>query len=93
DDQVGTRITEVPHKALTGEIKAYYIMAEGRDVRRRDPVRGLGEEQRCRSNIFHRSEAFERHGAGHPGDIVLAHIPQPFRDDIPRPRMLYLRFT
>ncbi len=28
DDQVGTRITEVPHKALTGEIKAYYIMGE-----------------------------------------------------------------
>ena len=28
DDQVGTRITEVPHKALAGEIKAYYIMGE-----------------------------------------------------------------
>ncbi len=28
DDQVGTRITEVLHKALTGEIKAYYIMGE-----------------------------------------------------------------
>ncbi|VTN09617.1 Formate dehydrogenase H [Raoultella terrigena] len=28
DDKVGTRITEVPHKALTGEIKAYYIMGE-----------------------------------------------------------------
>ncbi|VTM89110.1 Uncharacterised protein [Raoultella ornithinolytica] len=26
DDKVGTRITEVPHKALSGEIKAYYIM-------------------------------------------------------------------
>jgi len=28
DDKVGTRITEVPHKALSGEIKAYYIMGE-----------------------------------------------------------------
>ncbi|PMC21820.1 formate dehydrogenase subunit alpha, partial [Klebsiella aerogenes] len=26
DTQIGTRITEVPHKALAGEIKAYYIM-------------------------------------------------------------------
>ncbi|HHR5550686.1 formate dehydrogenase subunit alpha [Klebsiella aerogenes] len=28
DTQIGTRITEVPHKALAGEIKAYYIMGE-----------------------------------------------------------------
>ncbi len=30
DDKVGTRITEVPHKALSGEIKAYYIMGKTR---------------------------------------------------------------
>ncbi|HCD9773695.1 formate dehydrogenase subunit alpha [Enterobacter hormaechei] len=28
DDRVGTRITEVPHLALEGKIKAYYIMGE-----------------------------------------------------------------
>ncbi|MCP1627729.1 formate dehydrogenase major subunit [Citrobacter amalonaticus] len=28
DDKVGTRITEVPHLALEGKIKAYYIMGE-----------------------------------------------------------------
>lgn len=28
DDQIGTRITEVPHLALEGKIKAYYIMGE-----------------------------------------------------------------
>lgn len=26
DDKVGTRITEVPHLAIEGKIKAYYIM-------------------------------------------------------------------
>lgn len=28
DDRVGTRITEVPHLALEGKIKAYYIMGK-----------------------------------------------------------------
>ena len=28
DDRVGTRITEVPHLALEGKVKAYYIMGE-----------------------------------------------------------------
>ncbi|MEH2921325.1 formate dehydrogenase subunit alpha [Samsonia erythrinae] len=28
DDKVGTRITEVPHLALEGKVKAYYIMGE-----------------------------------------------------------------
>ncbi|WP_336221465.1 formate dehydrogenase subunit alpha [Citrobacter amalonaticus] len=28
DDKIGTRITEVPHLALEGKIKAYYIMGE-----------------------------------------------------------------
>lgn len=28
DDKVGTRITEVPHLAMEGKIKAYYIMGE-----------------------------------------------------------------
>lgn len=28
DDQIGTRITEVPHLALEGKLKAYYIMGE-----------------------------------------------------------------
>ncbi|HBW40267.1 MAG TPA: formate dehydrogenase subunit alpha, partial [Leclercia adecarboxylata] len=28
DDQVGVRITEVPHLALEGKVKAYYIMGE-----------------------------------------------------------------
>ncbi|KML68668.1 formate dehydrogenase subunit alpha [Pectobacterium peruviense] len=28
DDSIGTRITEVPHMALEGKIKAYYIMGE-----------------------------------------------------------------
>lgn len=28
DDRVGTRITEVPHLALEGKVKAYYIMGK-----------------------------------------------------------------
>lgn len=30
DDRVGTRITEVPHLALEGKVKAYYIMGKTR---------------------------------------------------------------
>jgi formate dehydrogenase major subunit len=35
DDRVGTRITEVPHLALEGKVKAYYIMGKIRSDRSR----------------------------------------------------------